>query len=180
MGFEKSKRQCILKKERIAMENQKSASYAARAKVVAFNAVRWARKMIGSPAYSRFRFKGPLIMGVVKCNLFVADAFNKSNLGPKPLPGKPSKSALLTGLGRMRELSAREFKRGMALKFNLVQTPRIGDICTDGEHVGIVSGKSTTISASTLTNTVVENDWGFRGNTDRPQPNVKFYRYNGR
>lgn len=29
------------------MENRKSASYAARAKVVAFNAVRWARKMIG-------------------------------------------------------------------------------------------------------------------------------------
>ena len=57
------------------------------------------------------------------------------------------------------------FKYGMALKFNLVQTPRIGDICTDGEHVGIVSGKSTTISVSTLTNTVVENDWGFRGNT---------------
>ncbi|MBE6385895.1 MAG: hypothetical protein E7048_09570 [Lentisphaerae bacterium] len=57
------------------------------------------------------------------------------------------------------------FKYGMALKFNPVQTPRIGNICTDGQHIEIVSGKSTTISASTLTNTIVENDWGFRGNT---------------
>ena len=56
---------------------------------------------------------------------------------------------------------------------------RIGDICTDGSHVGTVSGKGKTISASALTNNIVENDWGFRRNSEKPQPNVRFYRYNG-
>ena len=69
---------------------------------------------------------------------------------------------------------------GKALKFNLVKRPRIGDICTDGSHVGIVSGRGKTISASALTNKIVENDWGFRENSGKPQPNVRFYRYNGR
>ena len=162
------------------MGGRGSSSYAVRARIVAQNAVRWAKKMVGSSAYSRFRFKGPLMIGVNKCNLFVADAFNKSNLGAKPMPGRASKTAMYIGLGRMREVSAKEWKLGHALKFNLVKKPRVGDICTDGSHVGIVSGKSTTISASSITDTIVENNWGFRGNTGVPLPNVKFYRYNGR
>ena len=60
------------------MGGRGSSSHFVRAKIVAHNAVRWAKKMVGSSAYSRFRFKGPLIAGVNKCNLFVADAFNQS------------------------------------------------------------------------------------------------------
>ena len=71
------------------MGGRGSSSHFVRAKIVAHNAVRWAKKMVGSSAYSRFRFKGPLIAGVNKCNLFVADAFNQSNPSIKPLLGTP-------------------------------------------------------------------------------------------
>ena len=162
------------------MGGRGSSSHFVRAKIVAHNAVRWAKKMVGSSAYSRFRFKGPLIAGVNKCNLFVADAFNQSNPSIKPLLGTPNRGMLKLGIGRLREYSAKELYDGRALKFNLVKEPRIGDICTDGSHVGIVSGRGKTISASALTNKIVENDWGFRGNSGKPQPNVRFYRYNGR
>ena len=162
------------------MGGRGSSSHFVRAKIVAHNAVRWAKKMVGSSAYSRFRFKGPLIAGVNKCNLFVADAFNQSNPSIKPLLGTPNRGMLKLGIGRLREYSAKELYDGKALKFNLVKEPRIGDICTVGSHVGIVSGRGKTISASALTNKIVENDWGFRGNSGKLQPNVRFYRYNGR
>lgn len=162
------------------MGGRGSSSHFVRAKIVAHNAVRRAKKMVGSSAYSRFHFKGPLIAGVNKCNLFAADAFNQSDPSIKPLLGTPDCGMLKLGIGRLREYSAKELYDGKALKFNLVKGPRIGDICTDGSHVGIVSGKGKTISASALTNKIVENDWGFRGNSGKPQPNVRFYRYNGR
>lgn len=46
--------------------------------------------------------------------------------------------------------------------FEIVKDPRPGDIASNGDHVAIVSGDGTTISASSDTGTVVENDWGFR------------------
>lgn len=46
--------------------------------------------------------------------------------------------------------------------FEIVKDPRPGDIASDGKHVAVVSRNGTTISASSDTGTVVENDWGFR------------------
>ena len=59
-----------------------------------------------------------------------------------------------------RAYSAAEFYNGSVPGFQRVKTPALGDICTNGKHVGIVSGKGKTISASK--EGVVENDWGFR------------------
>ena len=52
----------------------------------------------------------------------------------------------------------------------LVSKP--GDIVCSKSHIGIVSGKGKTISASAKANKVTENDWGFRSDD-----NVRFYRY---
>ena len=59
-----------------------------------------------------------------------------------------------------RAYLAREFYNGEVPGFELVDTPLPGDICADGSHVGIVSSRNTTISATETG--VVENDWGFR------------------
>ena len=83
------------------------------------------------------------------------------------------------GIGRMRNFSAKEIYRGRLLNFRCVKNPKPGDIAADGEHVGIVSGKGKTISASIITGRVVENDWGFRGKNRSPAPNMRFYRYTG-
>ena len=71
------------------MGGRGSSSHFVRARIVAHNAVRRAKKMAGSSAYSRFRSKRPLIAGVNQCNLFAADAFNKSTPSVKPLLETP-------------------------------------------------------------------------------------------
>ena len=53
------------------------------------------------------------------------------------------------------------------------------ELMFSGQHVGIVSGKGKTISASIITGKVVENDWGFRGKDKTPTPNMRFFRYTG-
>ena len=57
--------------------------------------------------------------------------------------------------------------------FRKVSTPSVGDIISNGSHMGIVStpGK-TTISASSRDNAVVENDWGYR-----PGQHVVFWHF---
>lgn len=69
-----------------------------------------------------------------------------------------------------RVYSAKEFHEGKVPGFKKVENPQAGDICTDGKHVGIVSGKGKTISAAE--HSVVENDWGFR-----KDQKSRFYRY---
>ena len=60
------------------------------------------------------------------------------------------------------------FEKGCDIKlWKIVDTPMPGDVASDGEHMGVVTsvtpgGGGTTASASTVTNTVVNNDWGFR------------------
>ena len=49
------------------------------------------------------------------------------------------------------------------------------DIITDGTYMGIISGPNKTLSASSLTNIVVENDWGWR---EEQKDEVKIFRYN--
>ena len=49
-----------------------------------------------------------------------------------------------------------------------------GDIITNGGHIGIISAQGKTISASSIENVIVENDWGWReGQRDQ----VKVFRY---
>ena len=49
-----------------------------------------------------------------------------------------------------------------------------GDIITNGGHIGIISAQRKTISASSIENVIVENDWGWReGQRDQ----VKVFRY---
>jgi hypothetical protein len=43
-----------------------------------------------------------------------------------------------------------------------VDDPKQGDVAAINGHVGIVTEDGKTISASSQTNDVVENDWGFR------------------
>ena len=49
------------------------------------------------------------------------------------------------------------WKRSWRVKKSLPE-----DIITDGTYMGIISGPNKTLSASSLTNIVVENDWGWR------------------
>jgi hypothetical protein len=69
---------------------------------------------------------------------------------------------------------AKEFYNGEVPGFELVKIPQPGDICADGTHVGIVSGRNKTISATETE--VVENDWGFRLEEKRE---IRFFRYKG-
>ena len=47
-----------------------------------------------------------------------------------------------------------------------------GDVAATGGHVGIVTGKDATTSASSIVNSVVKNDWGFRAGQ-----RLTFWRY---
>lgn len=58
----------------------------------------------------------------------------------------------------------------------VVKKPEPGDIVSDGDHMGIVSGDNTTISASSTENKVVENDFGFSGDPKK----VTYRRYVGK
>jgi len=60
--------------------------------------------------------------------------------------------------------------------YRVVTTPQPGDIASNGFHVGIVSGDGKTLSASSLSGRVVENDWGFR---QRDRGTITFRRYVG-
>jgi hypothetical protein len=53
----------------------------------------------------------------------------------------------------------------------------VGDVAAYDKHVGIVTEEGKTISASSKTNTVVENDWGFR---PHQKGKVTFRRYVGK
>ena len=148
-------------------------------KNVSRRALIWAKSRIGNSRYGRGAWNGTFFYGTAKCNLFVERAFNQGNPEEKPFPFTPSRSYLNTGIGRMRHYSAAEIYSGRLLNFKLVKIPQFGDIAADGQHVGIVSGKGKTISASIITGKVVENDWGFRGKDKTPTPNMRFFRYTG-
>jgi len=149
------------------------------AEIVTQKALSWARSKIGSRAYGRWAWNGIFFpSGTAKCNLFVEHAFNKGNPKDRPFPFTPSRYLLASGIGRMRNFSAKEIYRGRLLNFRRVKNPKPGDIAANGEHVGIVSGKGKTISASIYTGKVVENDWGYRKDKS-PAPNMRFFRYTG-
>jgi hypothetical protein len=71
--------------------------------------------------------------------------------------------------------SASDWHRGKVPGFVRVENPMPGDVVSNGAHVGIVSGKGKTVSASSKTGHVVENDWGFKP----MQEPVSFWRHKG-
>ena len=124
-----------------------------------------------------------------KCNAFVADKLRESNA---PVPtvggyagvlGPEARDRLHTmtdgRLGRQAP-SANDWFKGNVPGYEQVQgKPMPGDVATNGDHVGIVSGKGKTISVTTAEGAqyghVVENDWGFRSG----QSPVRLWRYKG-
>lgn len=177
-------------KRGVASSSPKSSEAEARAaqaekatRNIRFNALKWAKAQIGSLLYGQYGWDRELPWGTVKCNQFVVHAYNYPNGGSFAndkgpiIKGTPSRSLLAIGVGRYRYPSAKEIYKGRLSNFVLVKSPKLGDIAADGQHVGIVSGKAKTISASSIKKKVVENDWGFH--EGKPQKNVRFYRYMG-
>lgn len=96
-----------------------------------------------------------------KCNLFVHDVLK--NVGANP-PTRWSLSEF-----RWAQIGAAEWgnpnssylnKSKFWIKCKMPRQP--GDVISDGKHVGIITGKKLTTSATK--DKVVENDWGFRQN----------------
>lgn len=138
------------------------------AAMVRDNALSWSRSQVGSTQYAKNTELGQWKKGSWKCNAFVIRAFN-TNVIPQVI-GEKSNSKTF-GLTRT-QYRAVDFHEGKVPGFSRVSDPQAGDIATDGKHVGIVSGKNKTISATE--GKVVENDWGFREGKE-----YRYYRYYG-
>lgn len=120
----------------------------------------WARKQKGKTEYNEWGMSGfPRWLGRFKCNLFVADAYNKGN-GTELVP---------TGFWGTHPPTANDWYEGNNIPPGFVRTKnaQVGDVVSDGSHVGIVSDPGTSsISASSIDKAVIENDWGFRSGQD--------------
>jgi hypothetical protein len=93
-----------------------------------------------------------------KCNAFVWDVLVAGGDPPGRMPG-----------GRIPVTKDYGDPRIVIPGFHVIppnSVPKLGDIVSDGHHVGIYvplpNGKDGTISASTTANEVVHNAWGFR------------------
>lgn len=140
------------------------------AAMVRKNALTWARAQIGSRDYAYHAKLGDWGENTYKCNAFVIRAFN-TNVIPPPIESHGNPWTF--GMTRI-PYRAKDFYEGSVPGFIKVDTPLPGDVVTNGRHIGIVSGKNKTISASSKTNTVVENGWGFGSKKFR------YYRYIGK
>ncbi len=154
---------------------------------IRLKALNWAKAQIGSDAYSTKKSNWPIDTTGYKCNQFVYHAFNNSN-HQEIIVGPPINKWWDVGkfLGN-RYPSVNEFYFGTVPGFKRVTKPKPGDICVDvyqggrvrsfHGHIGIVSdAKGKTISASSDTNRVVENNWGFMEKNSK----ARFYRYVGK
>ena len=118
--------------------------------------------------------------GEPKCNLFVYEMLIAGGVGQE----LPNKAGFLGGIFNQlkdRPYTAKQWHNGEVPKMKLVGSGVDGlnkcwpgDIVTDGSHVGIISGPQKTISASAKTNTIVENNWGWRKEN---YADVKIFRY---
>jgi len=119
--------------------------------------------------------------GEPKCNLFVYEILKASDIdiGTPNKAGKSHKILHLTGKDSRPPCTSDWFNNKVKF-FEPVNDPtkaEIGDIITNGKHMGIVSGYHTTISASARFKDefrVVNNDWGYRGD----EGTIKIFRYN--
>jgi len=143
-----------------------------------------ARKRIGSDAWSQWANRGDFAWSEPKCNLFVYEVLKAAG-AQVPLPNEGGKTKYFNIDNWFKDAGQRpptasqwHDEKYAPLKdhWRIVQQLHEscpGDVITDGGHMGIISGSKKTISASTDTNTVVENDWGWR----RDNTNVVVRRY---
>jgi len=118
-----------------------------------------AKKYVGSDAWAKFKSKDDFGWGKTKCNKFAYDVL-KENGTPVPLiheGNNPLSNDMYP------PVAADWANKDMELDgWVVVDDPKPGDVAASSEHVGIVSGDGKTVSASSIKNKVVENDWGFR------------------
>ena len=130
-------------------------------------ALTWAKNKIGSKNYNEWGTRGfPRWFGQPKCNLFVADAYNNGN----------GKTIIPTGTMGTHPPTANDWFIGNHVPVGFVDTntPQPGDIVASRSHIGIVSDvENNSISASSIDNSVLQNDWGFRDGGE----SVRFWHY---
>ena len=149
-----------------------------------------AKKYIGSSTWAYSANKPPYGPKTNKCNLFVYDVLNQAgaSVQMKKRDRGWFKGIFVKRYVNYPPLAGQWANSSVSIPgWIVVKTPQIGDVAAEAiqysnatGHVGIVSevtlgGKNgKTISASAVTNKVVENDWGFRSGQ-----NVVFRRYKG-
>ena len=139
-----------------------------------------ARQHVGSAAWAHSVAKPPYSAGTNKCNLFVYEVLNGAGM---PVPMRIRFSWREFGNVKYPPLAGQWANPNETIPgWEVVTNPRPGDVVAMKEdysdasgHVGIVTGPGTSVSVSSLTGTVVENDWGFRPD----QKDVVFRRYVG-
>lgn len=149
-----------------------------------------ALKEEGSDAWSYEKAKPPYGEGTNKCNLFI---FQMANAAGAVVPlirrKRGAVKSFLVGDDFHPPLAKQWADPGFDIPgWQVVSHPQPGDVVAEMHdysdatgHAGIVTfvapdGKTgKTISASSATGTIVNNDWGFR-----PKQNVVFKRYVGR
>jgi cell wall-associated NlpC family hydrolase len=162
----------------IAMElgRQALARQARNEKVIPAEAV----KHVGSSAWSHSANKPPYPPGTNKCNLFVYEVLNAAGT---PVPMRIRFSWRNFGNVKYPPLAGQWADPHQPIPgWEVVTNPRPGDVVAVKEdysdasgHVGIVTGPGTSVSASSVTGTVVQNNWGFQPG----QKDVVFRRYVG-
>jgi hypothetical protein len=140
-----------------------------------------ARKHVGSGNWDEAVDRGPYGPGRNKCNLFVYEVLNAAGT---PVPMKIRFSVSSFGNVKYPPLAGQWADPGVDIPgWEVVKDPRPGDVVALKEnygdasgHVGIVTGPGTSVSVSSYTGTVVENNWGFRSDH---KDDVVFRRYVG-
>jgi hypothetical protein len=157
-------------------EAEAQARLAHNAKVIPAEA----KKHVGSTAWAHEANRPPYSSGTNKCNLFVYEVLNAAG---KPVPMKIRFSWRSFGNVRYPPLAGQWADPDVDIPgWVVVAHPLPGDVVAMKEdfsdasgHVGIVTGPGTSVSVSSDTGTVVQNDWGFRSD----QKDVVFRRYVG-
>jgi len=140
-----------------------------------------ARKNVGSADWSAKTARAPYGAGTNKCNLFVFETLNKAGT-PVPLQGRIKWKGLTDE--HLPPLAGDWANPKANIKgWDVVKNPQPGDVAAQKEfyldasgHVGIVVAPGKTVSASSITDRIEENDWGFR---KEQQDQVVFRRYVG-
>jgi hypothetical protein len=156
--------------------------------------VQAARSHIGSDAWSfwhgRESVKGNFGWFESKCNLFVAEMLYAGGFNV-PMWNQSSRRAWIwytwkkliekKNLSKIRPPCANEWYNGIVPGTTLIGSGSDGlnrswpgDIVCSIKHVGIISGPQKTISASSNTYTIVENDWAWRRENWHE---IRVYRY---
>ncbi len=120
-----------------------------------------ALKKVGSDNWAYGKKRGKFEKNTNKCNLFVEEMLLDNGYTV------PRMNGILNNYGPV----AGQWGNPLVdiPGYSVVTSPQPGDIVAEAHnysnatgHVGIVSGSGTSVSQSSLTNTVVNNDWGFR------------------